>query len=724
MNPAALHAVKVAGFFILLYSLFFAPVLLSKRIMAPGDALALYLPSFLSPFSLWEPNLQGGIPVAADLQTASLYPVARLFALAGSWNAFVISGYVLLSCFTYAFVYFRTRSWVGALVSGIAAGMSGFMMAHLAHTIVTHGMAWIPLILLSMEKLRAECAIRWLAAGAVAIALSLLSGHPQIPAYGLLVAAAYALMLLLMQPAGRIRFAFLATAMVLAGAATCFGLSLPIFWILRHEFMPNQDMSRFMIRFQTSVGTSLDATDRYLRQMENYLRSRPEVALYATSIGGWGGADVNSGFAFVNMKDPQDRPVDPKLGRPLTQQEFMGVVRQYVNSIPGGRAVLQDPSQTGFSSSRGGGFPIEFNVRGPDWNVLADSVHKITEQMLESGVVTDVDSDYRVGMPEVQVIPDRNKAADLGVSMASIAETINAAIGGMRVGKFKDKGRRFDIRVRLLQQQRERPEDINRLLVRTGSGDVVRLGELIRIEQQPTLQAITRRDRERAITIFANVASGVSQDRAVEQSLSIARSVLPDGYRAIVSGTAKTYRQSFQSLWFALALGLAVAYMVLASQFNSFAHPITILAALPFSFTGALLALWVGGQSLNVYSMLGMILLMGISKKNSIMLVDFTNQFREHGIERHEALLQACPIRLRPILMTSVATIAGALPPALAIGPGAELQRPMALALVGGMAVSTLMTLFVVPAFYSVLDDFLVWMRARRHSRVALPVAQ
>ncbi|HSP06222.1 MAG TPA: hypothetical protein VLR94_03550, partial [Acidobacteriota bacterium] len=232
MNPAALHAVKVAGFFILLYSLFFAPVLLSKRIMAPGDALALYLPSFLSPFSLWEPNLQGGIPVAADLQTASLYPVARLFALAGSWNAFVISGYVLLSCFTYAFVYFRTRSWVGALVSGIAAGMSGFMMAHLAHTIVTHGMAWIPLILLALEKLRADAAIKWLAAGAAAVALSLLSGHPQVPAYGMLVAAGYALMLLLIQPTGRIRFALLAIAMVLAGIGLAAVQLVPLFELI------------------------------------------------------------------------------------------------------------------------------------------------------------------------------------------------------------------------------------------------------------------------------------------------------------------------------------------------------------------------------------------------------------------------------------------------------------------------------------------------------------
>jgi multidrug efflux pump subunit AcrB len=163
-----------------------------------------------------------------------------------------------------------------------------------------------------------------------------------------------------------------------------------------------------------------------------------------------------------------------------------------------------------------------------------------------------------------------------------------------------------------------------------------------------------------------------------------------------------------------MGLGLLVAYMVLASQFNAFTHPFTVLLALPFSVSGALLALWIAGQSLNVYSMLGVILLMGIAKKNSILLVDFTNQIREQGIERHEALLQACPIRLRPILMTSVATIAGALPPALALGPGAELQRPMALALVGGMIVSTGFTLFVVPCAYSLIDDAVAWNDARK----------
>jgi HAE1 family hydrophobic/amphiphilic exporter-1 len=501
--------------------------------------------------------------------------------------------------------------------------------------------------------------------------------------------------------------------LVLVVAAGLFLASLGIIGLLRQEFVPTQDMSRFGMRFQTPVGSSMETSERVLGAIERFLKGRPEVEKYGGFIGGFGG-EVNSGFVFITMQEKGERPRDPKTGRELSQMELMGVLRQATSGIPGARVNMVDFSQRGFSAGRGGGSPVEFNIRGRDWDELGRASRVIMEKMLESGLTTDVDSDYQVGMPEVQVIPDRNKAADLGISMAGIGETINSAIGGQRIGKFKDKGRRFDIRVRLLAQQRQRPEDIGRLLVRAGGGGLVRLGDIVRIEQRPTLQAITRRDRERAITLRANVAPGVSQAVAIDRSVAIARETLPENYRAVPSGTARTFRESFESLLFAMVLGLVVAYMVLASQFNAFTHPFTVLLALPFSVSGALIALWVAGQSLNVYSMLGLILLMGIAKKNSILLVDFTNQIRAQGVERHAALLQACPIRLRPILMTSTATIAGALPPALAIGPGAELQRPMALSIVGGMIVSTGFTLFVVPAAYSLIDDAVAWNHARR----------
>jgi multidrug efflux pump len=507
-------------------------------------------------------------------------------------------------------------------------------------------------------------------------------------------------------------------AAILVGASVFFGLSLLILPALKKELVPRVDSGRFMARFYMPVGTSIDATDRAFRQAESILEGHKELDRYFGFIGGFGGGAVNSGLAFLTMKDPKDRPADSQLGRRLTQEEFMDRLRGEWNQIPGLRAVMQDPSQSGFSSGRG--FPVEISVQGPDWATLASKSKEIMGRMGETGLVTDLDSNYEVGMPEVEVIPDRNKAADLGISMADIGATVNAAIGGERVGKFKDKGRRYDIRVRLLSAERRRPADIGRLLVRSSKGGLVRLADVVRIEQRPSLQSITRLDRQRAITITANVAPGASQADAIDRSLAIANKALPDGYRALPTGTSQAMNESFESLVFAFIMGLIVAYMVLATQFNAFTHPFTVLLALPFSVSGALAVLWIAGQTLNLYSFLGLILLMGIAKKNSIMLVDFTNQARERGMERHQALLWACPVRLRPILMTSVATIAGALPPALAIGPGAELQRPMALTVVGGMIVSTFLTLFVVPAAYSLIGDAVAWNEGRRERGVGL----
>jgi len=509
--------------------------------------------------------------------------------------------------------------------------------------------------------------------------------------------------------------------LVMGGSLVFFVASLFLIRVLPQEFVPRQDTGRLSIRFVLPIGTSMPVTDRISTQIENYLAGRPEIDRYFGGPGGGGpggGGDVSSGNMQITMKSMKDRPIDPKTGRRLTQIEFMDSLRRDLSGIAGARIVVSENSQQSFTQGRGN--PVEFSIRGGDWDTLAQKSGEIMDKLRSSGIVADVDSDYRVGMPEVQVIPDRNKAADLGISMTAIGDTINEAIGGVRAGRFKDAGRRFDIRVRLLAQQREKPEDIGRLLVRTRSGSLIRLGDVVRIEQAPSLQAITRIDRERAIKIFGNVGTGYSQAQAIDGALAVARAALPDGYRALPSGSSQAFAESFESLGFAFFMGIVVAYMVLAAQFNSFTHPIVVLLALPFSVSGALMMLYVMGQSLNVYSVLGLILLMGIAKKNSIMLVDFTNQIRERGIERHEALLQACPVRLRPILMTSIATIAGAIPAAFALGPGAETQRPMAIGLVGGMMVSTVMTLFVVPAAYSVFDDVVSWNDERQKNGVGI----
>ncbi len=383
------------------------------------------------------------------------------------------------------------------------------------------------------------------------------------------------------------------------------------------------------------------------------------------------------------------------------QSELQQVIRKELNSIPGLRAVVQDMSQAGFTAQRG--FPVEFSVRGSDWEQLVTASQDIREKLQGSGKVVDVDTDYQLGMPELRITPDRARAADLGVPIEAVATSINALVGGLRVGKYTTGGRRIDVRLRLLAGQRSRPEDLSLLKLRTASGALVPLSSLVTQEERPALQAITRRDRERAISVYANVAPGSNQEEALASVERLAKH-LPGGVRVVPGGASVAFRDSMSSLFFALFLGIGVAYMVLGAQFNSFLHPVTVLTILPLSVAGAAFALLGTGTTLNIFSMIGLLLLMGIVKKNSIILVDYALQERERGADATQAMLRAGPVRLRPILMTSTATMMAAVPAALALGAGSETRAPMSIAVLGGLSVSTVLSLLVVPAFYVVAD--------------------
>jgi hydrophobe/amphiphile efflux-1 (HAE1) family protein len=501
---------------------------------------------------------------------------------------------------------------------------------------------------------------------------------------------------------------------VIAFGLAVLGGAVWSFTQLEGEFVPSQDQSRLMIRLQAAVGASLEETDRLFRQAEAIVNPKPEVRRAFAVVGGFGGSGVNTGIFFVTLIPPDQRSV--------TQAEFAAGLRRELNSIPGLRAVVQDLSQSGFTAQRG--FPVEFSVRGPDWERLVEVTQGLTKKLDQSGLVVDLDTDYQVGMPELRVVPNRSRAADLGVSMEDVAGTVNALVGGVRVGKYSAGGRRIDVRLRLLASQRTRPEDLARLRVRAGNGTLVPLSALVATDERPALQAVTRRDRQRAITVFANVAPGHSQEEALARVEAITRD-LPDQYSAVLGGASQAFRESFGSLLFALMLGIAVAYMVLASQFNSFLHPVTVLTVLPLSAAGAGFGLWLADQTLNVFSLIGLLLLMGIAKKNSIILVDFAAERQRAGLSAKDAMQEAGPMRLRPILMTSIATMMAALPSALSIGQGGEVRRPMSISVLGGMAVSTLLSLFVVPAFYLVADRVrgrIAALRARRRTRGAAPV--
>jgi HAE1 family hydrophobic/amphiphilic exporter-1 len=487
--------------------------------------------------------------------------------------------------------------------------------------------------------------------------------------------------------------------------------------LLKKEFSPPQDQSIFIVRIKTDPGAAITFTDSLMKKAETFLKGRAEVLQYYVSVGGFSGSSFNTAFIFLTMKAPRDRPVDPKAGHKLSQQEFMAMVRQGISKIdPSLKVAVQDLSMRGFTATRG--FPIEFTVRGPDWDQLWKYASQIMKDMDSAQMATDIDTDYLLGKPEVEVLPDRQKAALHGVTVEDIGTTIQAMVGGMRVNQYSEGGHRYYSMVQVPPPY-QNLESLKTLLVGNARGNLIPLNQIVDQQVKPALQSITRIDRQRAISIFANPAPGHSQ-QDVLQFITDKQKELPPGYRIVFSGSAQTFQESFQSLIFALILGIFVSYMVLASQFNSFIDPISVLVALPFSVSGAFFSLLITRQSLNIYSMIGLILLMGIVKKNSILLVEFTNRVRdssEKDVAR--ALLTSCPIRLRPIIMTSLACIAAAIPQALSLGPGSETTIPMAIAIIGGVFVSTLLTLFVVPCVYELFSH----LQKRQENRAAIQAA-
>jgi multidrug efflux pump subunit AcrB len=478
------------------------------------------------------------------------------------------------------------------------------------------------------------------------------------------------------------------------------------------ELVPSEDQNRFVVQVICPVGSSVDYVDGMLAQGEKVMAGMPEIATFFAAISTRPGQLITEGILFTRLVDRHHRD--------LSQSQVMAELRKKFARIPGMRAVVLDLSTQGFTATRG--YPVDFAVQGPDWEQVTKYSGEIMKAMQSSGVVADVNSDYRPGMPELRVIPHRQKASELGVSMANLAYTINAAVGGVRVGRFTSNGKRYDVRVRLLEAQRDSPWDISSIYLRSSKGKLVSLAEVTELQTVPTLPVINRYNHQRKVEITANMAPGVSQGIAIARCQEIAEEILPSGYKIVPLGNAQAMQQTLTSLGFALGLGVVIAYMVLGVQFNSFLHPVTVLLAMPFAATGALATLWFAGDTLNLMSMIGLILLMGLVKKNSIILVDYTNQLRAGlenadgtraaGLGLEEAILTACPIRLRPILMTSIATIAAAVPLAVGLGPGSETRAPLARAIIGGIALSTLITLVVVPVFYVMFEHLTQKLRS------------
>lgn len=465
------------------------------------------------------------------------------------------------------------------------------------------------------------------------------------------------------------------------------------------EFTPPQESGLLLLRMQLPTGTSFQITQEKTLFVEKYLLADENVKQVYASIGGFsgGGNDSNTAVMFVSLK--------AKAERKLSQQDFIESTRKNLAKDIKGRISIQDPTARGFGGG-GRGFPVEFILKGPEWDELQLQAEKMMEDMKKSELMTDVDSNMLSGLPEIQIVPNRDVATASGVSINAVARSINAMIGGVRAGQYADGGKRYDIRVDL-QKSQDQVKDLEQIQISNTKGNFLPLSRIVEFKNEKTLQQINRENRLRAISIYANLAKGARADKAMEYVQNYAAKKLPQKYFIETLGTSASQKESFTGLIVALVLGLLVAYMILGAQFNSFIDPVTILMALPYSISGAFIGLLVTQQTLNIYSMIGILLLMGIVKKNSILLVEFANLVRERdGRSALQAMSEAGPTRLRPILMTSLATVAGAIPTALARGEGSELTRSMSITIIFGVLLSTVLTLYVIPSLYLIFERF------------------
>ncbi len=463
------------------------------------------------------------------------------------------------------------------------------------------------------------------------------------------------------------------------------------------EFVPEADEAQFNVQVETPLGSSIERTSRNLHEIERRIKELPGVTNLFTTIGAGQEGRVNIATLLVQLNH--------KSQRDLSQDEIMVYCRKMLADLGHMKISVENIPRVS-----GGGFraaPVQYNLRGGDLELLDALSSKVIQKMREIPGIVDVNSTYNATKPEVSIIPNRDRIADLGVNVEKLGKAARALIGGRKISTFEEGGESFDVRVRLAVEGRNRPDAIMALPIRTQNGGTVEFRTVADVEVGTGPVQIDRQDRSRQITIMANLEKSKPLGAALTDVEEIERELdFPVGVSSAFTGSGDMMKESFASMNFSLFLAIVLIYMILASQFESLVHPFTIMLSLPLSIGGALGALALTGRTLNIFTMIGMIMLMGLVTKNAILLVDYTNMLRSRGMSKDEAILTAGPVRLRPILMTAFSTIAGMLPIAIGLGEGAETRAPMGTCVVGGMFTSTMLTLIVIPVMYSLVDDF------------------
>lgn len=477
----------------------------------------------------------------------------------------------------------------------------------------------------------------------------------------------------------------------------CLAMIFFIFRIIPSELAPMEDRNQFRLSVTAPEGSSFEYMDSYMDSLSKFmLDSIPEMdRMTSMTSPGWGGGSVNSGFITVMLVDPKYRE--------RSQQDIVDMVNRNLKRFPQGRAFASQ-EQT-ISVSRRGGQPVQFVLQNNNFNKLKEVLPRFLEEANNSVILQGVDADLKFNKPELRVNIDRLRASELGVSIANINRALELAYSDRRLGYFYKEGKQYQVLGQVDRSDRDDPDDISKIRVRNIRGESIGLDNLVSTEEASSPPTIYHFNRYKSATISSGLAPGFTVGDGIEEMDRIAEKLLDESFNTALSGTSRDYAESSGNTAFAFILALILIFLVLSAQFESFIDPFIIMITVPLALAGALLTLWIFGLTFNIFSQIGMIMLIGLVTKNGILIVEFANQKRKAGMNKIEAVIDAAHMRMRPILMTSLCTALGALPLALSIGDASTSRIPLGIVIVGGIMFSLILTLYVVPAMYGYLSS-------------------
>jgi len=483
---------------------------------------------------------------------------------------------------------------------------------------------------------------------------------------------------------------WMAFAIILA----CFAAIWFIGSQLQSELAPMEDRSQFRLQVSAPEGTSFDAMDRYVDKLSNFMMdSVPEkqIVLSVTSPGFTGSGAANTGFVRVVLVDPKERE--------RSQKDIVAMVNRNLPKFNEGRAFAIE-EQT-IQVNRRGGQPVQFVLQNNNFEKLAEVLPRFLEEANKSNVLQGVDADLKFNRPELRINVDRMKASELGVSVEDISQTLQLALSNRRLGYFTKEGKQYQVIGQVARSDRDDPTDLKSLYVRNAAGNMISLDNLVSFTEETSPSTIYHFNRYKSATVSSGLAPGNTVGDGIKEMQRIADGLLDGSFSTTLSGSSRDYAESSSNTNFALLLALGLIFLILAAQFESFVDPFIIMLTVPLAIAGALLSLWIFGHTINIFSQIGMIMLIGLVTKNGILIVEFANQNRMKGMPKMEAAVYSATMRLRPILMTSLAMALGALPLAMSLGAAATSRIPLGIVIVGGIMFSLILTLFVIPAMYS-----------------------